>query len=86
MLFLSMQPDQSLGIHANLKSGNIMINNSTLDVRVNDYGQNNLKDLGRTMTSVGTVAWTGISLFLLFPLFPSFFYFYSFSYWLIILF
>ena len=48
-----------LAMHGNLKSNNVLVNSTTLDVKVCDYGQGNLKDLARTMTSVGTVAWTG---------------------------
>lgn len=32
----------------------------TKEVKVSDYGQGRLKDLGRTMTSIASVAWTGI--------------------------
>ncbi len=31
-----------------------------MEIKISDYGQDNIKDLARTMTSVGTVAWTGI--------------------------
>lgn len=38
------------------------------EVKVADYGQSNVKDLARTMTSVSNVAWTG-NCFLLLLLF-----------------
>jgi len=47
-----------LTMHGNLKSANVLVARSTLDVKLCDFGQGNLKDLARTMTSVGTVAWT----------------------------
>lgn len=48
-----------LSIFGNLKSTNILVNPDTYEVKISDYGQGDLKDLGRTMTSIGTVAWTG---------------------------
>lgn len=58
MLALSKNPDPDISVHGNLKSGNILVNLDKREVKVTDYGQGNLKDLARTMTSVGTVAWT----------------------------
>jgi serine/threonine protein kinase len=60
MEFLSNQRDNDwLAINGNLKSANVLVSRDTMEVKVGDYGQGNLKDLARTMTSVGTVAWTG---------------------------
>lgn len=58
MAFLSQFPDKDLNTHGNLKSGNVLVNTSKMEVKVTDHGQSSLKDLARTMTSVGTIAWT----------------------------
>jgi serine/threonine protein kinase len=49
-----------LAMHGNLKSCNVLVQRETMTVKLCDFGQGNLKDLARTMTSVGTVAWTGL--------------------------
>lgn len=59
MDYLSKQPVPEISIHSNLKSNNVLFNVEQGKVKVTDHGQGNLKDLARTMTSVGTVAWTG---------------------------
>lgn len=58
MNYLSHLPDPDMNKHDNLKSNNIMIGKDW-EVKICDYGQSNLKDLARTMTSIGSVAWTG---------------------------
>lgn len=45
-------------IHEDLKSNNILLDKDWV-AKVADYGQNSIKDLARTVTSVGNVAWTG---------------------------
>eukprot|EP00026_Physarum_polycephalum_P000670 Phypoly_transcript_00671.p1 GENE.Phypoly_transcript_00671~~Phypoly_transcript_00671.p1 ORF type:complete len:807 (+),score=131.97 Phypoly_transcript_00671:1680-4100(+) len=47
-----------LAMNGNLKSCNVLVQRDSLTVKLCDFGQGNLKDLARTMTSVGTVAWT----------------------------
>jgi len=66
MYFLARHPDPYIHIFANLKSGNIFVNLERGETKVTDFGQGSLKDLGRTMTSIGTVAWTGIDFSLFF--------------------
>jgi serine/threonine protein kinase len=68
--------DPAINTHGNLKSGNVLVNLDRCEVKLTDYGQGSLKDLARTMTSIGTVAWTGKFLFFFFFLF--FFPFFSF--------
>lgn len=58
MMFLSEHHDPDVAVHGGLKSGNVLVNLSKQQVKLTDYAQGNLKDLARTMTSVGTVAWT----------------------------
>lgn len=59
MDYITSQTDYPwLVMHGNLKSTNVLVTRGTLDVKLCDFGQGNLKDLARTMTSVGTVAWT----------------------------
>ncbi len=60
MAYLESQTeDPWLAVHGNLKSSNILVIRDTMEVKICDFGQGNLKELARTMTSVGTVAWTG---------------------------
>lgn len=58
MAFLTSLPDLNMQIHDNLKSNNVLIGKDW-DVKVADYGHNNIRELARTMTSVGNIAWTG---------------------------
>jgi serine/threonine protein kinase len=60
MEFLSTNENSWVSIHGTLKSANILVVRERMEVKICDYGQSNLKDLARTMTSVGTIAWTGI--------------------------
>jgi serine/threonine protein kinase len=48
--------------HESLKSNNIMIGRDW-EIKIADYGQGHIKDLARTMTAIGNIAWTGTSLF-----------------------
>lgn len=57
MQFLTSQSDEQLRIHDNFKSNNILVTNDW-QVKITDYGQTNIKDLARTMTSISSVAWT----------------------------
>lgn len=57
MAFLTGLSEPDMQKHDNLKSNNILIGKDW-EVKVSDYGQSNIKDLARTMTSVGSVAWT----------------------------
>ena len=43
-------------IHRDLKSGNILVTNDW-EGKVADFGESKAKDIGRTMTSTGTVCW-----------------------------
>ena len=45
-------------IYVFVQSNNILITRN-LDVKITDFGQTNIKDLARTMTSISSVAWTG---------------------------
>lgn len=56
--YLNTHRDEDLKIHCNLKSYNILIGRD-LEAKVSDYGLRHLKELARTMTSIGSVAWTG---------------------------
>lgn len=60
MSYLVTHHDPDIYIHENLKSGNIHVNIDRGVVKINDYGQGVLRDLARTITSVGNIAWTGI--------------------------
>lgn len=57
MHFLTTSIIESLHIHDNFKSNNILITKNW-EVKITDYGQTNIKDLARTMTSISSVAWT----------------------------
>eukprot|EP00026_Physarum_polycephalum_P007269 Phypoly_transcript_07327.p1 GENE.Phypoly_transcript_07327~~Phypoly_transcript_07327.p1 ORF type:complete len:535 (+),score=88.08 Phypoly_transcript_07327:138-1607(+) len=57
MEFLSKHPDPEIRIHDNFKSHNVLLMKDW-EVKITDYGQANIKDLARTMTSVSNVAWT----------------------------
>jgi serine/threonine protein kinase len=57
MAYLTSLPDAALSKHDNLKSGNVLIGKDG-EVKVADYGHSNIKEIARTMTSVGNVAWT----------------------------
>lgn len=59
MSHLTNLADPDMQKHDNLKSNNILVGKDW-EVKVADYGQSNLKELARTMTSVGSVAWTGM--------------------------
>lgn len=58
MTFVSSLEHPALSIHTNLKSGNVLVNADISEVKLTDVGLGCLKDLARTMTSVGTVSWT----------------------------
>jgi len=57
MHFLTTQPNPELHVHDNFKSNNILVSKS-MEVKITDFGQTNIKDLARTMTSISSVAWT----------------------------
>eukprot|EP00026_Physarum_polycephalum_P016921 Phypoly_transcript_17970.p1 GENE.Phypoly_transcript_17970~~Phypoly_transcript_17970.p1 ORF type:complete len:237 (+),score=52.78 Phypoly_transcript_17970:77-712(+) len=58
MKFLdSCHDNLALRKHDSLKSNNIMIGKDW-EVKITDYGQTSIKDLARTMTSIGSIAWT----------------------------
>jgi hypothetical protein len=57
MAFLTSLPDSAMCKHDNLKSSNVLINREG-EVKIADYGHSNIKEIARTMTSVGNVAWT----------------------------
>lgn len=59
MQYISNHPDPAVRKNDNLKSNNIMVDRDW-DVKVTDYGQANIKDFARTMTTVTSVAWTGM--------------------------
>lgn len=59
MEYLSSITDHQWLVTFALKSPNVLITRDKLEVKLCDVGQGNLRDLARTMTSVGTVAWTG---------------------------
>lgn len=58
MAYLTALPDTYMNTHDNLKSNNILIGRDW-EVKITDYGHSNIRELARTMTSVGNVAWTG---------------------------
>ena len=58
MAYLASFPDATMQMHDNLKSNNVMVGKEW-DVRVADYGHSNIRDLAKTLTSVGNIAWTG---------------------------
>lgn len=58
MAHLTSHSDPDIRMHNNLKSNNILVGKEW-EVKIADYGHSNLKELARTMTSVGSVAWTG---------------------------
>lgn len=58
MSYLSNHADHDIRNHNNLKSNNIMVGKEW-EIKIADYGHSNLKELARTMTSIGSVAWTG---------------------------
>eukprot|EP00026_Physarum_polycephalum_P001822 Phypoly_transcript_01825.p1 GENE.Phypoly_transcript_01825~~Phypoly_transcript_01825.p1 ORF type:complete len:934 (+),score=138.65 Phypoly_transcript_01825:235-3036(+) len=57
MSYLTNVPYEEMNKHDNLKSYNILLGKDW-EAKIADYGQSNLKELARTMTSVGSVAWT----------------------------
>jgi serine/threonine protein kinase/ABC-type branched-subunit amino acid transport system substrate-binding protein len=57
MSYLTTLADPSMQMHDNLKSNNVLIGRDW-DVKIADYGHSNIRELARTMTSVGNVAWT----------------------------
>lgn len=58
MLYLDSVDNYDIRKHDSLKSNNILIGRDW-EIKISDYGQSNIKDLARTMTSIGSVAWTG---------------------------
>lgn len=58
MAFIDGLRNEDMRKHDSLKSNNILIGRDW-EIKIADYGQSNIKDLARTMTSIGSVAWTG---------------------------
>lgn len=61
MAYISSHPDPTMRMHDNLKSNNVLVSKNW-EVKVADYGHSNIRELARTLTSVGNIAWTGMSL------------------------
>lgn len=57
MSYLTSLPDTAMQMHDNLKSNNVLVTKDW-EVKVADYGHSNIRELARTMTSVGNIAWT----------------------------
>jgi hypothetical protein len=57
MAYLTSVPDAAMQMHDNLKSNNVLVTKDW-EVKVADYGHSNIRELARTMTSVGNIAWT----------------------------
>lgn len=62
MAYITSQPDHSMRMNDNLKSNNVLVSRDW-DVKVADYGHSNIRELARTLTSVGNIAWTGMLMF-----------------------
>lgn len=60
MQHLAAHPDPYIHLFGNLKSCNIYVDLERGETKVSDFGQGGLRDLARTVTAIGTVAWTGI--------------------------
>lgn len=58
MACLTSYNDPQIAIHGSLKSANVLVNLGSGAVKVTDHGQSNLKELARTLTSIGAVSWT----------------------------
>lgn len=65
MSYLTTRDKPVLQMHDNLKSNNILIAKDW-SAKIADYGFNNIRELARTMTSVGNIAWTGMNSLLIF--------------------
>lgn len=50
--------DNKIQIHDSLKTNNILIMDDEFNIKVSDYGQNRIRELARTMTSIGVVSYT----------------------------